>query len=123
MKKLIISIKSASESLSQFAKRLEAARNKNDTTEPCYEISFDNRKEFNKFVRNIFILEAIQTFRPTSIYDLADKIDMDYSNLSKIIIFLEDMGAIAIRDKKSKGKLLKVPVVEYDTIEFKLKVA
>ena len=123
MKKLVVSIKSASESLNQFAKRLEMARSKNDKTEPCFEISFDSRKEFNKFVRNIFILEAIQTFRPESVHDLAYKIDMDYSNLSKIIIFLENMGAVTVKDKKSKGKTLKVPVVKYDTIEFKLKAA
>ena len=123
MKKLVISIKSASEALDQFAKALEKARKQEGKVEPHFEISFDNRKEFNRFVKNIFILEAIQSFKPKSVYDLANKLDMDYSNLNKIILFFEKVGAVAIKEKTSKGKLLKMPVVEYDTIEFRLSAA
>tara|TARA_Y100000590_G_scaffold466144_1_gene640582 strand:- start:2350 stop:2730 length:381 start_codon:yes stop_codon:yes gene_type:complete len=120
MKKLVISIKSASEALDQFSEVLDKARKKKGKMESHFEISFDNRKEFNKFVKNIFILEAIQSFKPKSIYDLANQLDMDHSNLNKIILFFEKVGAVAIKEKTNKGKLLKMPIVEYDTIEFKL---
>jgi len=123
MKKLVISIKSASEALDQFAKALEKARKQKGKVEPHFEISFDNRKEFNKFVKNIFILEAIQSFKPKSVYDLATKLDMDHSNLNKIILFFEKIGAVTIKEKTSRGKLLKMPIVEYDSIEFKLNAA
>lgn len=123
MKKLIISIKSASEALEQFAKALEKARKQRGKMEPHFEISFDSRKEFNKFVKNIFILEAIQSFKPKSVYDLANKLDMDHSNLNKIILFFEKVGAVTIKENTSKGKHLKRPIVEYDTIEFKLNAA
>src|SRR5688572_9679569 len=99
MKKLVISIKSASEALDQFSKALEKARKQKGKVEPHFEISFDNRKEFNKFVKNIFILEAIQSFKPKSVYDLANKLDMDHSNLNKIILFLEKIGAVTIKEK------------------------
>jgi predicted transcriptional regulator len=120
MKKLIISIKSASESLDQFAKALEKARKNRNQVHPHFEISFDNRKDFNRFISNIFVLEAIRAFKPTSVYDLANKMSMDHSNLNKIILFYENLGALVIKEKKNKGRLLKMPVVEYDAIEFKL---
>ena len=123
MKKLIISVKSASEALDQFANALEKARKKKGKIEPHFEISFDNRKDFNKFVKNIFILQAIQTLNPKSVYELASLLDVDHSNLNKIILFFEKMGAIKIKESKSKGKLVKKPIVEYDSIEFKLKAA
>ena len=38
---------------------------------PHYEISFDNRKCFEKFTRNIFVLSSIIAFKPASVYELA----------------------------------------------------
>ena len=123
MKKLIISVKSASEALEQFATTLDKVRKKKGKIQPHFEIAFDNRKDFNKFVRNIFILQAIQSLNPVSVYDLASKLDLDHSNLNKIILFFEKVGAIKIKESKRSGKLVKKPVVEYDSIEFRLKVA
>lgn len=120
MKKLIISIKSPSEALGQFERTLKMARRKRGKIEPHYEVSFDNRNDFNKFIKNIYILEAIQALKPQSVYDLAMKLGMDPSNLNKVILFFEDTGAIRIEERKVRGKLAKVPIVDYESIEFKL---
>jgi len=120
MKKLIISVKSSSEALDQFSKALKKARQKKGKVEPHYEVSFDNRHDFNKFLSKIYILEAIQSLKPQSVYDLAMKLGVDPSNLNKVILFFEEIGAVKIKEKKVKGKLAKIPVVDYESIEFKL---
>lgn len=123
MKKLYISLKSPTEALKDFENALKKARKAKGKMEPHYEISFDNKKDFNRFVKNIFILMCIQSFNPKSVYELAKIIDMDQSNLNKIINFFEELGAIKIRERKVQGRLVRTPLVEYDKIEFDLKAA
>jgi hypothetical protein len=48
---------------------------------------------------------------------------MDVSNLSKLIDFFETVGAIKIKSKTVSGRQVKMPIVEYEQIEFDLKVA
>jgi hypothetical protein len=48
---------------------------------------------------------------------------MDVSNLNKVIIFFEEIGALKIKQRKLNGRILKTPVVEYSKIEFDLKAA
>jgi len=48
---------------------------------------------------------------------------MDVSNLNKLILFFETVGAITIKTSSVGGRTLKTPVVEYRQIEFDLKVA
>jgi predicted transcriptional regulator len=122
MKKLIVSIKSPSESLSDFKKSLKDAR-KGKLKGEHYELSFDNKKDFNRFVKNLGILAAILNHRPKSIYELAKLLSMDVSNLSKLIDFFETVGAIKIKSKTVSGREVKMPIVEYEQIEFDLKVA
>lgn len=122
MKKLIVSIKSSSETLSDFKKALLGARRgrlKNDH----FEVSFDNKKDFDRFVKNLGILSAILIHKPKSIYELAKLVDMDVSNLNKLILFFETVGAIKIKTATAGGRTVKTPIVEYDQIEFDLKVA
>jgi predicted transcriptional regulator len=122
MKKLIVSIKSSSETLSDFKSALKEARKgrlKNDH----YELSFDNKKNFDRFVKNLGILSAILIHKPKSVYELAKAIDMDVSNLNKLILFFETVGAIKIKSSSVGGRTVKTPVVEYEQIEFDLKVA
>ncbi len=119
MKQLVISIKSSGEVLKDFKKHLKRA-SKNQIKEPHYEISFDNRKDFEKFVKNIPILSAIIEFRPKSVYELAKVTDTDVSNLNKIILFLEEMGAIRLKEATVNGRSVKTPIVDYEKIEFKL---
>jgi predicted transcriptional regulator len=119
MKKLIVSIKTPTQVMSDFKKAfkdIRAGRLKGTH----YEISFDNRKDFDRFVKNLGILAAILNHKPKSIYELAKILDMDVSNLNKIITFFESAGAITIKTSQESGRAVKKPVVEFDKIEFDL---
>ena len=59
-----------------------------------YEVSFDNKADFNRFVRNIPILSAIIFFNPRSVYELAKVTGLDVSNLNKTVQFFEEIGVI-----------------------------
>ncbi len=122
MKKLIVSIKSSSETLSDFKKALKDAR-KGRLKGDHFELSFDNKKDFDRFIRNLGILSAILVHKPKSVYELAKLVDMDVSNLNKIILFFEAVGAIKIKISTVSGRTVKTPVVEYEQIEFDLKAA
>jgi predicted transcriptional regulator len=122
MKKLIISIKSPKESLSQ-AKRAMNLIKKGKIKGTHYEISFEDPKEFYKFVKNIPILMLILSNSPSSIYELAQMAHLDVSNLRRIIGFFEKIGAVRIEEKTVSGRLVKRPVVEYQKVEFDLKAA
>jgi predicted transcriptional regulator len=54
------------------------------------------------------------------VYELAKRAGIDISNLNKIILFFEEMGAVKIKEEIVSGRKVRRPVVEYDTIEFKL---
>jgi len=71
-------------------------------------------------VRHLPILSAILNFKPKSVYELAKLSGMDVSNLNKIILFFEEVGAIQVKTVKVSGRTVKKPIVEYKTVEFKL---
>lgn len=58
-----------------------------------------------------------------TITTLAKLVDMDVSNLNKIIHFFETVGAIRIKTSTVSGRIVKTPIVEYEQIEFDLKAA
>ena len=122
MKKLVISLKTSTEVLEDFAKAFGDVRQRK-LKGTHTEISFDNKKDFDRFVRNLGILSQILSFKPKSIYELAKIAQMDVSNLNKIILFFERVGAIRIKESKVSGRSLKTPVVDYDQIQFDLRVA
>ena len=122
MKKLIVSIKSSGDTLTDFKKALKSAR-KGRLKGDHFELSFDNKKDFNRFVKNLGILSAILTYKPKSVYELAKLVDMDVSNLNKLIVFFKAVGAISIKTSTVSGRTVKTPVVEYGHIEFDLKAA
>ena len=119
MKKLIISLKTPAEVLEDFKKSLNCAM-KGERKEPHYEIAFDNKKDFQKFIRNIDVLMAILHLKPHSIYELAKLMDRDQSNINKVILFFESFGVIRIESIKSDSRTLKRPIVDYQKIEFNL---
>jgi predicted transcriptional regulator len=119
MKQLIISVKSSSQMLKDFKKAFKHASGRK-IKDAHYEISFDNRKDFEKFVKNIPLLSAIIEFKPKSVYELAKLTEMDVSNLNKVILFLEEMGAIRLKDATVNGRSVKTPIVDYQGIQFKL---
>ncbi len=118
MKTLIVSLKSSGEVLNDFKnafKKINVHR-KN----PHFEISFDSKKDFIKFVNNIDILSMILKFKPKSVYELSKLCNKDASNLNKIINFFCDFEIIKIKKQKIAGREVNTPIVEYDNIQFNL---
>ena len=122
MRKLVISVKTSTEVLDDFAKAFGDVRQRK-LKGTHTEISFDNKKDFDRFVRNLGILSQILSFKPKSVYELAKLARMDVSNLNKIILFFEKVGALRIKESRASGRLLKTPIVDYDQIQFDLRVA
>lgn len=122
MKKLIVSLKSPSESLEDFKNALKAAR-KGKVSSEHYEIAFDNKKDFSKFIKNIDLLMTIQSLKPASIYELAKLLGKDQSNINKTIAFFEAYGIVKVKESKKNNRTVKRPVVDYQKIEFDLEAA
>ncbi|UXR63794.1 hypothetical protein EZJ49_12050 [Bdellovibrio bacteriovorus] len=122
MKTLVVSIKSPEEALNDFKSALSAAR-KQKRKQDHFEISFDNKKDFDRFAKNIALLSTIIIHKPKSVYELAKIAKMDVSNLNKIILFLEEVGAIKIRESTQNGRKIKTPLVEYKQIQIDLSAA
>lgn len=119
MKHLIVSLKTSDEIFDEFKHAFREAK-KGKVKDPHFEISFDNKKDFDRFVRNLYILKYILIFKPRSVYELAKIAKIDVSNLNKVILFFEEVGALTVKTTKVLGREVKTPTVEYDTIEFKL---
>ena len=119
MKSLLISFKTSKEILDGFKGAYRNAKARK-TTAPHYEISFDTRRDFELFARNIHILSNILAYKPRSVYELAKISGVDTSNLNKIILFFEKIGAVRIKEQTISGRAVRTPIVEYDRIEFKL---
>jgi predicted transcriptional regulator len=122
VKKLIVSMKSPSDTLSDFKKALKTVR-KGRMKEDHFELSFGRKKDFDRFVKNIGLLSTIFNYKPKSIYELAKLVQMDVSNLNKLIVFLENAGAITVKTSIISGRTVKTPFVEYGQIEFDLKAS
>ena len=119
MKTLIVSLKTSTEVLDDFKKALKSTR-KGKWKSSHVEVSFDNKKDFERFVKNIYLLSMIITYKPRSIYELAKLSNIDVSNLNKIILFFEEFGILKLKEMKIYGRNVKMPIVEYDKIEFNL---
>ena len=120
MKKLVVSCKTADQVFEDFKKAAKKVRSGKVNGETNYEVSFDTKADFNRFVRNLPILSAIIAFKPRSIYELAKMTNIDVSNLNKVIQFFEDIGVIKIKIVSIGGRKLKQPHVEYDEVTFRL---
>lgn len=119
MKSLIVSLKTSTDALDDFKKALKSAQ-KGKLKDNHFEVSFDNKKDFERFVKNIHLLSMIIVYKPRSIYELAKLSNIDVSNLNKIILFFEEFGVLKLKDMKIDGRNVKKPIVEYDKIEFNL---
>ncbi|MGK5085392.1 hypothetical protein WDW37_19060 [Bdellovibrionota bacterium FG-1] len=122
MKTLVISLKTSTEVLSDFVRAYKAVKRRK-LEGSHYEVSFDNKRDFDRFVKNIGILSQILVLKPKSIYELSKFAKMDLSNLNKIILFFEEVGAIQIKKGKVDGREVKKPIVPYDQIQFNLRAA
>ena len=119
MKHLIVSFKTSDVILADFKKAFGAAKSVKSKS-PHFEISFDNKKDFDRFVLNLPILRYVLVFKPKSVYELAKITGLDVSNLNKVILFLQEAGALKVKTIKISGRKVKIPMVEYDTVEFNL---
>jgi predicted transcriptional regulator len=122
VKTLVISLKTSTEVLEDFGRAFKAVQTRS-LKRTHAEISFDKRKDFDRFVRHLSVLSQILMFKPRSVYELAKITGMDVSNLNKIILFFEEVGAVRIKKSKVAGRSVKTPVVDYDQIRFDLRVA
>jgi predicted transcriptional regulator len=120
MKKLVVSCKTVDNVFKDFKNAANKVRRGTFQGEPEYEVSFDNKADFNRFVRNISVLTAILAYKPRSIYELAKLTDTDVSNLNKVIQFFEEIGVIRIKTTHLDGRVVKQPRVEYDEVTFRL---
>ena len=119
MKHLIVSLKTSDEILADFKKTFRKVK-KGKLKKPHFEVSFDDKKDFDRFVRNLDVLKYILIFKPKSVYELAKLIKIDVSNLNKVILFFEEVGALRVRTTKVAGRIVRMPIVEYDSVEFNL---
>lgn len=119
MKKLIVSFKTPGESLKDFQKSLKSMK-KGVSGQPHYEISFDEKKDFIKFLNNIDLLMTIKSLKPKSVYELAKFVGKDQSNINKLIQFFESCGVVKIKKTKENNREVKRPIVDYGKIEFDL---
>ena len=120
MKKLIVSCKTADQVFADFKRAANSVRRGSFKGQTEFEVSFDNKADFNRFVRNIPVLSAIIVFKPRSVYELAKLTGTDVSNLNKVIQFFEEIGVVTIKTITNAGRTLKQPHVEYGEVTFRL---
>ena len=120
VKKLVVSCKTSDQVFEDFKKSAKKVRSGRFNGDTEYEVSFDNKTDFNRFVRNIPVLSAIIVFKPRSVYELANLIKADVSNLNKVIHFFEEIGVIKVKTTELEGRMVKQPHVEYSEVTFKL---
>ena len=119
MKTLTVSIKTSNKVLDGFTKTFKNI-SKKKIKKTHSAISFDNKKSFDKFAKNIGLLSLIYSIKPKSVYDLAKITSRDVSNLNKIILFFEEVGVLKVKRTRVDGRAVATPIVEYDKIEFNL---
>ena len=118
MKQLIVSIKTPTQALNDFRDALSRSRRGQQT--PTYEVAFSEKKDFLRFTENMHILSAIRIHKPKSIYELAQKLKQDVSNLNKIIQFFKSVGVIELKEERISGRKVQRPIVHYEAIQFRL---
>jgi len=120
MKRLVVSCKTVDQVFDDFKRAAKRVQSGQTNGEAEYEVSFDNKADFNRFVRNIPVLSAIIVYKPRSIYELAKLIKADVSNLNKVIQFFEDIGVVHVKSTEVDGRSVKQPHVEYGEVTFRL---
>jgi len=120
MKKLIVSCKTSDQVFADFKKAAKKVQSGKFNGNTEYAVTFDNKADFNKFVKNIPVLSAIIAFKPQSVYELAKLTNTDVSNLNKTIKFFEEIGVVKIKTSEVQGRTVKKPQVEYSEVTFKL---
>ena len=82
------------------------------------KISFSQKRDFERFVKNMEILNTIKSSNPQSIYALAKLEKKDVANVAKIVSFYEKLGVLKMKLSLLRGRKVKTPFVEFDQISF-----
>jgi predicted transcriptional regulator len=119
MNKIIISYKSTKQFLDEAMVAFKEITS-GQTIEGYKEISFTDKQTFTKFLKNIDILMAIKSSKPRSVYELAKILGRDQSNVNKVVLFFESYGVVEIKKSIVNKRVLNMPLVNFDKIEFDL---
>jgi len=68
------------------------------------------------------IIHVIKTQNPTSIYDLAKKLERSFKSVSDDIKLLERFGFIELIEEKTKNRIRHKPEIIVDTITINIKI-
>ena len=68
------------------------------------------------------ILHTIKTENPTSIYDLAKKLDRGFKSVSDDLKLLERFGFIELIQEKTKNRIRHKPTIVVDSITINIKL-
>ena len=87
------------------------------------EISFPYQRDFEKFVKHLSVLNAVQLYRPESIYALAAKIGKDVANATKIVRYYRDRGVVRTESRVLRGGRVQTPTVEFSEFVIQLETS
>lgn len=68
------------------------------------------------------LLHAVKTQNPTSIYDLAKKLDRNFKSVSDDVKLLERFGFIELIEEKTKKRKRHKPIITTEMITIHIKV-
>ncbi len=68
------------------------------------------------------MIHAIKTQKPTSIYDLAKKLERTFKAVSDDLKLLERFGFVELVAEKTKNRIRHKPVIVADTITINVKI-
>ena len=84
------------------------------------DLIFKSKSDFEKFVKHLTLLSQIRIHKVKSIYGLAQKLDMDVANVSKMISFYARLGVIMMEEGAVRGRRVNTPTVVHDEIRFEV---
>ena len=117
MKKVEIVIQPLKNTLSDFINAVKSVE-KNKRTKHKNRIVFNSVDELNSLLtaKRIKLLEILRREDIKSILELSQRLNRNYKNVYRDVIFLEKIGLIKLQ---KKGRSLK-PIVLFDEIDIKI---
>ena len=119
MKKLIIALESNDSFFKSAKKELKDVLDKGKRGSQ-YRISFSERRDFNRFMSNVHVLQAIIKNDPQSVNELAKILSVDRSGVIKILNFFEEFEIITYENIEIGKRKQKKPIVDFKKIEIDL---
>ncbi len=116
IKKIEIKIEDAEKSFNRVSETIQDLK-KGKTTKGRTIVSFENLKDFRKFLtpNRIRILKTIKENKPKSVYELAKKLKRDRRHLTEDLLILKDLGFIVLKKEENIRAMVK-PILNFDKI-------